>query len=84
MIIAKFESFIEDSSSGLIFLKVINNIHLPEFFYFSQAFARLWGVRLQGERITKNGDRYVKCVARIHMKYFINNMIFFKLEFPFI
>ena len=37
---------------------VINNIHIPEFFF--QAFARLCGVRLQGERITKNGDRYVK------------------------
>ena len=57
-----------NESIEFMILKVINNIHLPEFFIFSQAFARLCGVRLQGERITKNGDRYVKCVARIHMK----------------
>ena len=49
-------------------LKVINNIHLPEFLFFLQAFERLCGVRLQGKRITKIGDRYVKYVARIHMK----------------
>ena len=37
---------IEDPSCGLIILKVINSIHLPEFFFLLQAFERLCNVRL--------------------------------------
>ena len=29
------KEFIEDSSSGLIILKVINNIHLPDYYFFN-------------------------------------------------
>ena len=45
-------------------LKVISNIHLPEFLFFP----KLSNVFAAGGENYKIGDRYVKCVARIHMK----------------
>ena len=50
--------------------KVINNIHLPEFIYIfffklSNVFA---AYVFRGRELQKIGDRYAKCVARIHMK----------------
>ena len=57
--------FIEDSSSGLIILKVINNIHLTEFFYFFPSF------RTSLRRMCSGGENYKKwwqiCKVRSHL-----------------